>query len=83
MLRDDHEPLALAEAGERPDYGSGPYLALVGAMVRLALQDLRDPTYSEEARAWLEAAPLGLERGDVFVDVDLFSDCIGYGGSWL
>jgi hypothetical protein len=77
------EPVALGESGDRPDYGSGPYMALVGAVVRLARLDLDNPIFAAEARAFLEGEPLGLEPGDVFLDVTLFADCIGFGGKWI
>lgn len=56
----------------RVDYGSGPHMALVAAAVRLARQDLSHPRYSDEARVWLRTSPL----------VELFAECIGYGGSF-
>lgn len=65
----------------RPDYGSGPYLALVGAVVRLARRDLTDPEHSEEAKAFLLGQPF--DGSLVGVDVDLFAECLGYGGSFL
>ena len=61
--------------------GSGPYLALVGAMVRLARQDLAHPIHSDEARAFLLTRPF--EGREVGVEVDLFAECLGYGGSFL
>ena len=70
-----------AEAGSPPDYGVGPHLALVGAVVSLARRDLSRPVYSEEAEAFLLGRP---HRGvPVGLDVDLLADCLGYGGSWL
>lgn len=65
----------------RPDYGSGPYLALVAALVGLAVRDLADPNHSEEARAFLKGEPF---RGyPVEIDVDLFASVLGYEGSFL
>lgn len=55
--------------GSEPDYGSGPYLALLARAVRLARLDLANPVYSVEARAWL--------RSDT---VALFAECLGYEG---
>lgn len=62
---------AIAAYGSRPDYGSGPYLALMARAVGLARRDLVDPSLSAEARAFLEG-PL----------VDLFAECIGFKGSF-
>ena len=65
----------------RPEYGSGPHLALVSAMVGLAIRDLADPNHSEEARAFLEGRPY---RGyPTEIDVDLFADLLGYEGSFI
>lgn len=57
--------------GSRPDYGVGPYLLLMGAAVRLARRDLRDPELAPMARAFLD--------GEL---VALFGECLGYGGSF-
>lgn len=54
---------------EYPAYGSGPYLELVAASVRLARRDLTDPQYAEGAAEWL-ASPI----------VESFAECIGFGG---
>ena len=62
----------MGEHGFRPDYGSGPHLALMSAAVKLARLDLSDPFYSVEAKRFLE--------GDL---VALFSECIGYNGSFI
>lgn len=64
----------------RPDYGSGPHLALVSAMVGLAIRDLADPSHSEEARAFLEGRPY--MGAPTEIDVDLFADLLGYEGSF-
>ena len=64
----------------RPDYGSGPHLALMGAAVRLARRDLEDPDHSEEAKAFLRGEPS--DGSPVGVEVDLFAECLGYGGSF-
>ena len=61
----------VSEHGSVPDYGSGPYLALMAAAVRLARRDLANPTHSAEAREFL--------RSDL---VALFADCIGYDGDF-
>lgn len=70
--------LAVVAPNARPDYGSGPYLALAGAVVGLAVRDLDDPNRSEEARAFLRGEPV--DGSPVGFDVDLFAECIGYGG---
>lgn len=57
--------------GSRPDYGTGPYMALMAASVRLARRDLRDPDLAVGARAYLD--------GDL---VALFRDCLRYGGTF-
>jgi len=54
--------------GSRPDYGSGPYLELMTAAVRLAHRDLRCPEYDQGARDFLD--------GDL---VALFLDCLTAG----
>lgn len=58
-------------SGSEPDYGSGPHMALMAAAVRLARLDLQDPLYSAEAKRFLNS--------DI---VELFADCLGYGGSF-
>jgi hypothetical protein len=65
------EPDALVTVGNEPDYGSGPYLALMARSVRLARLDVANPVYSADARAWL--------RSDI---VALFADCIGFRGAF-
>lgn len=65
----------------RPDYGSGPHLALIAALVSLAVRDLADPNYSEEARAFLKGEPFA--GHPVEIDVDLFADVLGYEGSFI
>lgn len=62
----------LASHGFRPDYGSGPYLLLVGAAVELARRDMSNPLYSVECRSFL--------TGDL---VALFAECLGFEGSFL
>lgn len=57
--------------GNEPDYGSGPYLALMAQAVRLARLDVANPVFSAEARAFLGS---GL--------VALFAECLGYEGSF-
>lgn len=65
-------------SGGRPDYGSGPHLLLIGAVVGLAVRDLDDPRRSDEARAFLHGQPY---RGrPVGIDLEQFADCIGYEG---
>ena len=62
---------SLTAAGSEPDYGSGPYLALMARAIRLARLDMANPVYSVEAQAFL--------RSDL---VALFSECIGYEGGF-
>ena len=57
--------------GSEPDYGSGPYLALMAQAVRLARSDMADPAFSAEARAFL--------RSDI---VALFAECLGFEGEF-
>lgn len=57
--------------GNEPNYGSGPYLALMVQMVRLARSDTANPAFSVEARAFL--------RSDI---VALFAECLGYEGTF-
>lgn len=57
----------MQEYGFRPDFDSGPHLALVAAMVELARRDLSNPLYSASARWWLRDSDL----------VDLLAECIG------
>lgn len=66
---DDEEPEAQIVYGNKPDYGSGPYLALMASAVRLARSDMVHPVHSVEARAWLNS--------DL---VALFAECLGYKG---
>lgn len=68
----DHETLVLAVSGFRPDYGSGPYMALMASMVSLARRDMSNPLYSAECRSFL-TGPL----------VALFAECLGFEGSFL
>ena len=65
------EPKALTSTGSEPDYGSGPYLALLARAVRLARLDMANPVYSVEAKAFL--------RSDL---VALFAECLGYEGGF-
>ena len=65
------EEETLAVCGNEPDYGSGPYLALLARLVRLARLDIGHPARSVEAREWL--------RSDLVV---LFADCLGYEGGF-
>lgn len=65
----------------RPEYGSGPHVALVAQMVSLARRDLADPVRSEEARAFLEGRPW--KGVPVAIDLDLLADCLGYEGAWF
>ena len=60
--------------------GSGPHMELVAAAVRLARRDLDDPRHSAGAKAFLRTEPFeGREPG---IELDLFAELIGYGGSW-
>lgn len=65
------EPEALSSTGSEPDYGSGPYLALMARAVRLARLDMANPVYSVEAKAFLGS--------DL---VALFAECLGYEGGF-
>jgi hypothetical protein len=65
------EPSALTSTGSEPDYGSGPYLALMARAVRLARLDAANPVYSVEAKAFLGS--------DL---VALFAECLGYEGGF-
>ena len=65
------EPAALTSSGSEPDYGSGPYLALMARAVRLARLDMANPVYSVEAKAFLGS--------DL---VALFAECLGYEGGF-
>lgn len=72
--------LGIVPLDTRPDYGSGPYLALVAAAIRLARHDLADQKLSEGALAFLRNRPYqGREPG---IDVTLFGECIGYRGTF-
>jgi hypothetical protein len=62
----------LAVHGIRPDYDSGPHLALMATAVKLARQDMSNPLYLAECRSFL--------TGDL---VALFAECLGYEGSFL
>lgn len=66
----EHE--GFISVGNRPDYGSGSYLELMAASIDLARRDMSNPEFSEECRSFL--------TGDL---VALFSECIGYEGSFL
>ena len=78
VMVDGHVPVE--HAGGQPDFGSGPYLELIGAAIRLAHRDLEDPKHSEEARAFLRGEP---HKGEpVGIDLTLFAECIGYGGGF-
>lgn len=68
----DRESILGVIHGFRPDYGSGPYLALMAAVIGLARRDMSNPLYSAECQAFL-TGPL----------VALFAECIGYEGSFL
>lgn len=67
----DRETISLVVAGFRPDYGSGPYLALMAAAIGLARRDMSNPLYSAECRSFLDGSL-----------VALFAECIGYEGSF-
>ena len=69
MLSGEEDAESFHAVGSTPDYGSGPYLALMAQAVRLARLDLANPVYSADARAFL--------RSDI---VALFAECIGYEG---
>lgn len=71
VFDESHTCVQVVDDGRRPDYGSGPHLAVMAAAVGLARKDLSNSLYSDEARAFLRS-PL----------VDLFAECIGYGGSF-
>ena len=58
--------------GCRPDYGSGPYLRLCVAAVRLARRDLCDADLAAEAREFLDGSEL----------VEVFADCVQFGGKF-
>lgn len=53
-------------------------MALMGAVVRLARRDLGDPERSGEAKAFLRGE--SFDGTPVGVEIDLFAECIGYGG---
>lgn len=57
--------------GNEPDYGSGPYLALVARAVRLARSDMANPVFSAGAKAFLGSNL-----------VALFAECLGYEGGF-
>jgi hypothetical protein len=71
IVTETTEPNALFSVGNEPDYGSGPYLALMARAVRLARLDMANPVYSAEAREWLGS--------DM---VALFAECLGYEGGF-
>ena len=62
------------------DNDSGPYMCLVGAVVRLARRDLGHPYFSAGARAFLRGEPFALRQPGI--DLDLFAELIGLKGSW-
>lgn len=68
----NHEVTTLVASGFRPDYGSGPHLALMAHAVGLARRDMSNPLYSAECQTFL-TGPL----------VALFAECLGYEGSFL
>lgn len=68
----DQQANVLAVSGFRPDYGSGPHMALMAAAVGLARRDMSNPLYSAECQAFL-TGPL----------VALFAECLGFEGSFL
>lgn len=59
---------------------SGPHLLLAAAVVKLAVRDLSDSRFSEEARAFLRGQPF--DGRAVEIDPDLIAEILGYGGSW-
>lgn len=65
-------PEAIFAHGNRPDYGSGPYLSLMAEAIGLARRDLAEPLYSADAREFL--------KGDL---VALFAELIGFEGSFI
>lgn len=71
IATEDAEAISLVTVGSEPDYGSGPYLALMARAVRLARLDVASPVYSVEAKAFL--------RSDL---VALFAECLGYEGGF-
>jgi hypothetical protein len=71
IVTEDTGPESQVTFGNEPDYGSGPYLALMARAVRLARLDVANPVYSAEARLFL--------RSDI---VDLFAECLGYDGGF-
>ena len=64
-----------------PAHGSGPHLALTGAVVKLARRDLEDPEHFEEASAFLRGLPY--DGSPVGIEVDLFAELLGYGGNFF
>ena len=69
---EDIDDVAVTEYGSRPDYDSGPHLALMAAAVGLARQDMFDPLYLyADAREFLESD-----------FVALFAECLGFEGSF-
>jgi hypothetical protein len=68
----DHDTTVLAVSGFRPDYGSGPHLALMASAVSLARRDMSNPLYSAECREFLTGSL-----------VALFAECLGFEGSFL
>lgn len=61
-------------SGNGPDYGSGPYLQLLVEMVRLAIRDLSDPRYSQDAREWLRGHPRSKDSG---ISIELIAEAFG------
>ena len=76
----EYGQVAVVSAGGQRDFDSGPYLALIGAAIRLAREDRQDPKHSEEAKAFLRGEPF--DGSPVGIDLDLFAECIGYGGGF-
>ena len=68
----DRDGNSVVVSGFRPDYASGPHLALMASAVRLARQDMSNPLYSAECRSFLTGSL-----------VALFAECLGYEGSFL
>lgn len=69
----ERETNSLVASGFRPDYGSGPHMSLMAAVVGLARRDMSNPLYSAECRWFLTNSSL----------VALFAECLGYEGSFL
>lgn len=81
-----NEDESLVEYGFRPDYDSGPHLLLMTAMVRLARQDMSNPSNSAECQSQEDEDDGCRESAKAFLSgslVSLFADCLGYEGSFL